>query len=334
MEVLFKTSQPEVISDVTHFINSWSLDSFQLKVQTSGSTGNPKTLFFTKEQVQASALRTLEHFGIMENQVALLCLSPSTIAGKMMLARSVVGNLQLIAATPHSNPLDSLTEDVDFVALVPYQLNEILSKNPEKLSAIKTILVGGAPVSQELENKLKKHHLTVYHTFGMTETLSHFAVRKMGSNGDKCYRALNGVKFYTIEDELVVDDELLGIFKLKTGELVDSVTSETFNWLGRKDFLINSGGLSIQPEVIERALSEYIHSPFFVAGLPHPELGEQITLIMEGTNEFSIEEVCQHISIKYHRPRKIIYLPRFIYTKNGKLNRKMTLALIEGHAFE
>jgi O-succinylbenzoic acid--CoA ligase len=334
MEVLFKTSQPEVISDVTQFIKSWSSDSFQLKVQTSGSTGSPKTLFFTKEQVQASALRTLKQFGISENQSALLCLSTTTIAGKMMLARSVVGNLHLMVAAPHSNPLKDITEDIDFVALVPYQLNEILNKNPEKLFAIKTILVGGAPVSQELENKLKKHHLTVYHTFGMTETLSHFAVRKMGWNGGKFYHALNGVRFHSIDNELVIDDDVLGIGGLKSGELVDLVSSDTFNWLGRKDFLINSGGLSIQPEEIERALSEYIQSPFFVTGLPHPDLGEQITLIIEGTYQVSFEQVCQHIAKKHLRPKKILHLPTFKYTRNGKLDRKLTLELLKGNAFE
>jgi O-succinylbenzoic acid--CoA ligase len=333
MEILFKTSQPEVIDDVTHFFNSWTTDQFQLTVQTSGSTGKPKMLSFNKEQVQSSALRTLKHFGIKKNQTALLCLGTTTIAGKMMLARSIVGNLKLLVASPHSNPFNNITENIDFVAIVPYQLNEILNTNPEKLSAIQTILVGGAPVSQEIEKKLIAHHLTVYQTFGMTETLSHFAVRKIGINGDKHYQALNGVRFQSIDNELVIADDLLGIEMLKTGELVHSVTSDTFNWLGRKDFMINSGGISIQPEEIERLLSECIDSPFFIAGFPHTELGSEITLIIEGTEEVFLEQVGYSITNKHHRPRKIVHLPKFNYTRSGKIDRKSTLELL-GHAFE
>jgi O-succinylbenzoic acid--CoA ligase len=333
MEILFKTTTTQLVNDVQNFVCDWNTEPFTLTIKTSGSTGQPKTCYFTREQVTASALRTLSYFKITPGKKALLCLATDTIAGKMMMVRSLVGRLHLNVTDAVANPLGNCTEPIDFIAVVPYQLDRILHERPSSLRGIQTILVGGASISSALEEKLESHGITAYHTFGMTETITHFAVRKIGANGERNYRALEGVSFETKNKELVLNDTLLGIYAMPTGELVSAVTNDSFEWLGRKDFLINTGGVSVQPEEIEKILSFHLSSPFFIAGLPHPQLGEEVTLVMEGKEKFD-PNILQQITKKFHRPRKIIHLDAFIYTRNGKLDRRATIKCITNNVPE
>jgi O-succinylbenzoic acid--CoA ligase len=322
----------EHLNDSLHeFLNDWYADKPSIIVQTSGSTGRPKEMHLSKEACRKSALRTLKTFSVKPGKTALLCLPIETIAGKMMIIRALLGELTLIISEPKSNPLQNIDLQIDFIALVPYQVQRILEENPTSLSEISTILIGGAAIPQHVSSALFTFGIQAFHTFGMTETLSHFAYRRVGLREEKVYHALEGVQFDEENKELILYDQIIGVRQLKTGEHVNLLSNNTFEWLGRMDFMINSGGVSISPEEVERVLSPYISQNFMVASLPHPDFGEQIILLIE-SERFSFDKhVFQCISNRYHRPKEIFFLESFSYTANGKINRKDTVKKIGNH---
>ncbi len=312
-----------------NFIKEWEENPL-ICVKSSGSTGDAKEIFISKEQMILSASKTIDFFNLKPKTKALLCLSMETIAGKMMLVRSIVGKWNLTISEPNANPLKEMNEEFDFAAFVPLQIQNILDENPDKLKKINTIIVGGAPISDELAEKLKMNEITVYQTFGMTETVSHIALRKIGNDSEKQYTTLKGITVSENEGELIVNYPEMFEKNLETNDLVKICAPNKFEWLGRADFIINSGGIKLNPEQIENKLSRILNLSFFLVGLPDHSLGTKLALILEENEDFSIsKKQLQQVLDKYEIPKVYAVVNSFNRTESGKINRRQTLKNID-----
>lgn len=313
--------------EVETVIREWETGMETVTVQTSGSTGPPKQIVLKRAQLIASARRTLDAFGLASGDSALLGISPKTIGGKMMIVRALLGNLRLIVCSPSANPLGALQpgETLDFCPLVPMQAKHILEHTPEKLGQVSTFLFGGAPLPATLEQELAALHPSCYIGFGMTETVSHIALRKLGN---PLYGALPGVTFSAEDDQLIITDKRLGIERLITNDSVELIDAAHFRWLGRTDFVINSGGIKIHPEQVEQALADLIGVPFFVSSEPDDTFGQKCILIMDETNDLpdlaQLQEHCRKTTGPYSAPKKL-YSTRIVYTAGSKIDRRATL---------
>ncbi len=315
--------------EVNSFFNEWYSDSSWISLMTSGSTGTPKKIEVKKSKMIISAKKTNIHFGISENSNVLLCLSPQTIGGKMMIVRSIVGNFNLNIGQLNANPLQEIDQKIDFCAMVPMQLINSLNYNSEKLSKIGKIIIGGAPLPIEIENKMSKININVFHTFGMTETLSHFAIRQIGVDRKNVYNAMDGIKFSLSENKLIVDYPEILDQPIVTNEIVNLINDEQFEWIGRSDFAINSGGIKIFPEVIESKINSIIQTPFFVTSKSDKYLGERLILVIENSELIQLKKIdFLNILNNYEIPKEVFALPEFVRTESGKINRLETINLI------
>lgn len=332
--ITYLTKDTALQTQVNRFTDLWNEGAETFTVETSGSTGPPKKIVLSRNQLIASAKRTLNYFGLKPGDSALLAISPATIGGKMMIVRAMIGGLYLFISAPKANPLADLPSGtkLDFAPLVPLQIRAIERKSPELLTTVRTILLGGSPVSPELEQRLAELHDRMFIGFGMTETVSHVAVRKAGN---PVYTALEGVTFSENEGALTLSDRLLNIENLQTNDSVHLKDVTHFEWLGRTDFVINSGGIKIHPEQLERLLSAYIDAPFFVAGKPDAAFGEICMLVVDpqhGSPDLAkLQQVCRENIGKYAVPKTIVYVP-MVYGNGNKINRKATLQQMQNPA--
>jgi len=325
----FSSSNQSTLQIALDFLELWNNDELFIEVKTSGSTGVPQKISLLKSQMLISANKTNKFFDFNENTRALLCLSTETIAGIMMLVRAIAGNYSLRIEKPTSNPLKDIDSSYDFMAIVPLQLDEILNTSPEKLMIIQTIIVGGAPVSDSGCQKLKSLSKTIYQTFGMTETISHVALRKIGFDENIYFKALPGVTFEIANNQLIIHYPELFTAPLLTNDLVKLIDESQFEWLGRADFVINSGGVKIFPEKIEFKLSSLIPCPFFIASIPDERLGEKIVLVIENDLDLNVAKV-DFIDLleKFEIPKLFAIIPKFERTTSAKINRNKTLSTI------
>jgi o-succinylbenzoate---CoA ligase len=311
------------------FLQDWRNPSLFIETATSGSTGEPKIIKVTKKQMIASALMTGEFLTIKKGENALLNLSVDTIAGKMMIVRAIVLELNLFVISLSKNPFDSTINipSIDFIALVPYQVNEILNQHSDKLKNIKSIIIGGAESSEKLINILKVKGIQAYQTFGMTETISHIAMRKIGLTTEEHYSTLPNIYLSINSDQqLIINAPKLYIDNLITNDLVELISENSFIWKGRADYIINSGGVKIHPEKIEQILSRYIEVPFFISSVKDDLLGEKIILLIESSNKLKLDFTEIFIGVSnYFKPKETIYLNEFSRTISGKINRIQTL---------
>ena len=318
------------------FIDQWQQGQQTFEVKTSGSTGPPKTISLYRDQLIASAKSTCESLFLKENDSAVLCLNPLNIGGKMMIVRALVQNLILHVVPPSSNPLLNLPSEIDpdFIALVPLQLEEILSSplSKTRLNTSKAILVGGAAITPELINLSQSIEAPVYSTFGMTETVSHIALKRInGKNPDDSFKVLKDITISTdSENCLQIQGAVTQNEVLQTNDIVELIDPTSFKWLGRKDNVINSGGVKINPEQIEQKISDLIkstlHCEFIIGGIPDTRYGEIAVLILNHSPLTDEEEDYILSTIKkscppYSSPKKIRYTSHFAKTNNGKLLR-------------
>jgi len=321
--------------DLNSFLTFWFDYNDFITVKTSGSTGKSTMIQLKKEFMVNSAIATGDYFDLPQKTKALLCLSPNYIAGKMMLVRAMVLGWDLDMVEPDTNPLDKTTEYYDFCAMVPLQLGSSLTE----LHRVKKLIVGGAPISQDLKNKLQNVSTAIFATYGMTETITHIAVKKLnhlenlGSKGKSYYNTLPNIQI-SKDDRgcLVVLAPKLSETKIVTNDLVELLSAKEFEWLGRYDTVINSGGIKLIPEQIEEKLAQIIPQRFFVAGLPDEMLGEKLVLIIEGEDK-NLNNVQSKISqlqslLKYENPKEIYFTEEFVETETKKIQRQKTLDLI------
>ncbi len=312
---------------VGHFIENWLSEEEAITVKTSGSTGIPKEIKLQKLHMQNSANATGQFFNLPENITALLCMSTDFIGGKMMLVRALVLGWDLTVVEPTKNPLKNHQGNFYFAAMVPYQAYNSI----KDLHKIKKLIIGGGVVSEDLENNLQSINTEVFSTYGMTETISHIAIRAL--NGDKKsvnFQALPNVHFSLNENDcLLIHAPTISENDVVTNDVVHLLSETQFNFLGRIDNVINSGGIKVHPEVVEEKLSKYLDMPFFISSEKDSALGEKVVLVVESNITLKNEEfteVFERLS-KYEKPKKIISMQKFIYTETGKIRRAATLRI-------
>ncbi len=317
------------------FLMDWLNNKEQIAMRTSGSTGEPMTFLMQKEKMVKSALTTAEFFGLQPGDAALMCLPVGYIAGKMMLVRAMVIGLHIDCVEPSSSPLTGIRKEYDFCAMVPLQLQSSLND----LEVIKTLIVGGAPISAPLKRQVQEKTTNIYETYGMTETVSHVAVKKVNhvlashepSQGEmECFHALPNITFS--QDSrgcLVIEAPGLLDNPLVTNDMVKLISERAFVWLGRYDHIINSGGIKLNPEQIEYKLSPGIDCRFLIAGVPDDRLGQKLVLILESKDQavMSLHHLAKTPNIeKYEMPKEVYQLAKFEETGNGKVQREKTIA--------
>ncbi|MFD0964156.1 AMP-binding protein [Pseudofulvibacter geojedonensis] len=325
-------NKEQYLIDIGSFLLDWLDNSKKIKVQTSGSTGKPKIIELQKEHMANSALATGEFFNCKENTKALLCLSANYIAGKMMLVRAMVLGWNIYLVEPSSSFLADTDDEFDFSAMVPLQVEASL----QDLHKIKQLIIGGAPVSNSLNQQLQNLTTKCYATYGMTETITHIAVKKLNnleakSNESELFKILPNVTIKTDNREcLVINAAKVSNEQIVTNDIVKLHSSTSFQWLGRYDNVINSGGVKLFPEQIEEKLSQLIKIPFFVASLPNERLGQKLVLIIESnkTLQLSKEKLKEVGLTNYQFPKEVYSLPVFIRTATGKVQRIKTLDLL------
>lgn len=313
------------LRDLAKLILEWFDPSDTIRLTTSGSTGTPSQIRLLKSAMKKSALKTGDYFNLGKQSSALAALPYSFIAGKMMFIRAVTLNWNLHIVAPSSNPLAYIDEEIDFVAMTPHQLLTVLKQTPSQLHYVKKILLGGAPVSSELDRIIQSLKPEIYLGYGMTETITHIAVKRLnGTDPDSDFHALPGINF-TIgkDDSLIITADHLEK-SIQTTDIVDLKGPSSFSWLGRKDNVINSGGIKIHPETIEEKLQEFINVPFFIIGQKDEHLGETVALCIESTEILNNDLLERSFSSlgKYEIPKHTFYCEEFLYTATGKIRRK------------
>ena len=303
---------------VGDFLLDWFDSKSYIEMLTSGTTGTPKTISVSKQAMVDSALATGDFFDLQPGNKALQCLPVKYVAGKMMLVRAMILGLDLEFVAPSSHPLRDNEIDYDFVAMVPLQSQNSL----QDLKRVKKMIVGGATINKSLEKQLLKLPTEVYETYGMTETITHIAARKLG---EKAFTVLPNVTIsYDDRNCLVIHAPRISPEVIMTNDIVELVNENQFIFLGRMDNVINSGGIKLIPEQIEEKLASKIHQRFFITSKTDKELGEKVVLVVEG-EKHDLDNSFYETLDKYERPKEIIFIPRFKETGTGKILRKETL---------
>lgn len=304
------------------------LDQSAYSIKTSGSTGKPKKIVHRFEDVLASARASAHFFILPAGSKALLNLPVNRIAGGMMVYRSLINDWDLYLEEASATPLASewLPEHLDLVAMTPYQAKRSLEEHPAAMKRIRTLLLGGAPVRPPLIRALQGKVQQAYETYGMTETLTHIAVKRLAPEPQDFFTCLPGIRVEgTSKGTLLIHSDRLPA-SIHTTDLADVFTENTFRWIGRSDFTINSGGVKIQPEQIEDIISDLIDRRYIIDSEPDSNFGQRVVLLLEGQPLAALEEakLMQDLRARLHPhscPRALKYRDAFILTPNGKVKR-------------
>lgn len=306
--------------EVASFIAEWNSSSEIVELQTSGSTGKPKVVAISKAVMAHSARTTIEYLRLAEGGAALLALPPRYIAGKMMLVRAILGGFRIELANPSTDVLMKTPGSFDFAALIPAQV----AHAPFELNRIAKTIIGGAPVESSLLQQLIQVNTEVFETYGMTETVSHVALKKIRPQFSSSFEALRGIHFSVdSESRLRIHARDWGYETLKTTDVVDFIDEKHFIWKGRADFVINSGGVKIHPELVEPLLTEWVDKEVRIVGVPHPQWGTVVHAVVQGElPERRIQSLGDLVDLSaYARPKHWWSIQEWPLTPNSKLNR-------------
>lgn len=319
------------------FLAEWYSDSQCMTVHTSGSTGKPKPVVVEKARMEASARMTCRFLGLTPEDTALLCMPLDFIAGKMMAVRSIVGGMKLISVEPSGHPLSSLSEPPSFAAMVPVQVYNSLQvpREAELLRGIRNLIIGGGAVDSSLACQLETFPNAVWSTYGMTETLSHIAMRRLnGSERSEYYKPLPGVTVSKAANgclRIVAP----GIFDgmLQTNDIVEfDGSGSLFKVLGRIDNVIDSGGIKIHVEEVESLLRRKLDMEFAVSKVPDRKFGEIVVLAVtehrNGMSLVDIKSVAESVLPKYWRPKRYCVIGTIPFTATGKIARKKLYCMV------
>jgi len=295
--------------------------------KTSGSTGIPKEIKLSREVLSASAGATIAYFKLAKRSSALLCIPAKFIGGKMMLMRAIMGGWKLTCVEPNGNLSSVLAglSSFDFTAMIPLQVQKLLNDDVSQLKKIKTLIIGGAAVSDALENELCNAKINAYSTYGMTETASHVALKKL--DGKSNFKALDGISLSVDpEDRLRIEGSRIPDSPILTNDLVSLASETSFKWLGRFDNVINSGGVKIVAEELEKTIATLLNEAFYITKEMHSELGETPVLVIE-CEAWESEKTSVFLeSLKprlptYWSPREIRFVAHIDRTASGKIKR-------------
>lgn len=330
---------------VLDFVRQWLNGTLEFGLRTSGSTGAAQAISLKRHQLEASARRTGDFFDLGPGERMLVCLNCEYIGGQMMLVRGLERRMHLTIVEPAADPLALVPAEAkfDFASFVPLQLRTLLAAgHAGRLNQMRAILVGGATVDGALAKAARALKVPVYLTYGMTETASHIALRRLSgptAARNTAYHVLPGIHVgqdargcLTVRAD-VTDDQLI-----TTNDQVKLLDAHRFEWLGRADFVINSGGVKVPAEkveqVLEVALAELsLPRRAFVTGLPDERLGQTVTAVLEG-DPLAPDEEARLLTLlrarlaKYERPRQLRYATTFRETASGKLDRLGTMKTV------
>lgn len=341
-------SQTPYEAETLRFCRAWLSGQLEFVLQTSGSTGTPKPITLTRAQLRASAHLTGQTLGLQPGDAALVCLNIRYVAGVMMLVRGLELGLPMTIIEPSGNPLVDFRPDqahFAFAAFVPLQIQTILEQSVDKLpilNRMKAILVGGAATSPALERALQVIQSPVFATYGMTETVSHVALRRLnGADRQDWFMALDGVDLGTDERGcLHITSAATNFVRVQTNDVVELMDTPTvgpgrFRLLGRADNIINSGGVKVQPEPVERVIGDLLATAgglgrLLVAGLPDERLGQRVVLFCEAWNMNTaqlqlVQDAVRRQIGPYAVPKEAITVAEFIETPTGKIDRARTI---------
>jgi O-succinylbenzoic acid--CoA ligase len=307
----------------------------KIQVSTSGSTGKPRLIEHSKQAMINSANMTCQALELRPGYNALLSLPVNKIGGMMMVIRSLLNQMDLYCIKPSTTPLSDLPEGVkiDFAAFTPMQFHQIVDVYNiyKRADAIAKVILGGEEVRGTLRHQLSYLNNEVYSTFGMTETISHIALKKLsGKTPDAHYKTLPGIKISSDERNcLYIDAPALGVNNLHTNDVVNIIWPSQFDWLGRIDNVINTGGLKVYPEEMEQKLAPDIEPAFFISSVEDELSGQKLVLAIEIDTlpQQDIDELTQLLAQfdKPVQPKEVLLIRRFIRTENGKIRRKESL---------
>lgn len=308
------------------FVAEWLSPRPAVAARTSGSTGAPKEVLLPKSDMLRSARATCRRFAIGAEAVLHLPLSTSYIAGKMMVVRAMVSGATLVVERPSnrplSGPLPAGVERIDLTAVVPSQVDGLLASPHAR--RVSNVIVGGGALPEAVERRLAAAPMHAWATYGMTETSSHVALRDV-SAGAPTYRALPGITFAADSRGcLVVAAEGYSFGRIATNDVVELLSPSEFRWLGRYDNVVNSGGIKLFPEEMERRLQGLMPCPYYIAGRPSERWGQEAVLVVQGATAAELRQVEALIARTFDRrsaPKAIINVERFTYAANGKIKR-------------
>ncbi|WP_333851765.1 long-chain fatty acid--CoA ligase [Epilithonimonas sp.] len=321
-----QTSSNEFETKVLDFIKEWFSESKTVKIQSSGSTGIPKVFDVEKSKMLNSAEMTCDFLGLKEGNLALLCLPIEYISGKMMVVRSISRKLNLKIAPISINPLENINEEIDFCAMTPLQVENSL----DKIHLIKNLIIGGAAVSETLKQKISQtlkfsnSQTKIFETYGMSETLSHIALKQVFPNQEDWFTVFDGVDISLDERGcLKIFAPKLNAEILQTNDLVEINDNKQFRFLGRIDNVINSGGAKIFPEELEKLVKKEIPNEAVFLGIQDEKLGQKLVLVIEGESNENLKFKIHNLKFQksFHKPKEIIFVEQIPRTPNGKVNR-------------
>lgn len=314
-------------TDVISFLENWFDPTDFMMAQTSGSTGTPKPIRLTKQNMRKSAQMTCKYLRLQKGDIALLAMPVNYIAGKLMLVRAAEIGLKLICVEPtahlHWSTFEEVTDTIDFTALTPMQVETSI----DFVSHCKKVIIGGAPLSDYVKELLYPMSNEVYETYAMTETITHIAfkqVRNLQYQTVKPYfEAFDEVNIKQDERGCLVIETPFDDLEVMTNDIVELIGEKGFQWIGRVDNVINSGGIKLYPEQIEELLKPFIPGSFIITSKPDERLGNRLVLVIEGeAKEIDLSEAPL---TKYQQPKEVIFAPQFPRTESGKIQRNKIL---------
>lgn len=334
-KIVYLTEDAECRRLVDEFMQQWEDSSDHIIAHTSGSTGIPKEIYLPKRDILISARATNLRFNINESSRLLSPLSASYIAGKMMLARAIAANCEIAFCKPSNSFLNSadvssyiLQGYIDLLPIVPSQCEIVLQNRQHLYKHIRNIIIGGAAIPKATEDKLTssaQNEIKFYATYGMTETCSHVALRELGDNR---FYAMTGIQFSTDErDCLKITAPSYSFKTLQTNDIATLLSNDCFIWKGRHDNVINSGGIKIFPEELEKKLDGCLPSRFYIKGMPDSKWGEAVSLVIEENDAIAMRsddfllDICRNYLSSKEMPKKVIRMAELPTTPNGKLKR-------------
>ena len=308
-------------TDYYNFLTSWFDENDFILVKTSGSTGTPKEIKLKKIDLISSSKLTADYFKLKPGDKVINCLPVEYIAGKMMLVRSLVLGLDLYLFPVNSSPIKQIQKNYDLIAFTPMQLETSILF----IDRIKNVLVGGSAVNENLKQKILNINTNVYETYGMTETITHIAVRNL-TKGENEFTTLPGIEIGKRDNCLFIKPNHLSIEMVQTNDIVQFTNKNKFLLIGRRDFIINSGGVKLNPETIEKKLAKYISADFVISSIDNSKFGEVVALVFKKNIPDNYSKAFTHLS-KYEIPKEVLVIDNFPEI-NGKINRLKIRSII------
>ncbi len=318
----FKNIFADHESQVINIVKKWYSDEDNMEFVTSGSTGVSKVIRISKSKMRYSAEETMRHIDPQQEiNHAILCIPSTFIGGAMLVIRSLVRNIDLIVQKPHAVP--TLTSEPGLISMVPLQVMKSLESNEAYFKDQHTLLIGGAQLPNRYVDQLKTKRVNTYLTYGMTETASHIALRNIKSSD--AYEVIGDTSI-DIDDRdcLKIKGTLTDHQWIQTNDIVQLIDKKSFEWVGRADFVINTGGYKVNPESVENVLQEKIKKPILICSEADEILGHKVILLVESDEPFEIDKSVFDPLHTYSKPKKTVFVKSFVYTPSGKIDRIKT----------